>query len=281
MRRLAARTGDDDDDDDDNNDRNDYNDRNSHPRPGRSNNDTDDADDDDDNNSGNQRNWQHELSLLRRRRSLDSTAENHEDLLDDGQNAADVEEDTNAELDMEDDINEDFDMDVDPINNDEILFGDRSQSPFRFVPHSRDPSPDMDAYSATENDNVDDTPDIDDEFVFDMDVDGMTTHPSPTRPASPIHPKLEPKVEHETDLMTYTEHTRQRQTHDLIDLTEEDDESIKSWNNAMEVIELAEDSDTIAERSGANNRYDAMIDLTQESEGYQSGSDMQVIEIDD
>ena len=186
-------------------------------------------------------------------------------------------DDASANVDMEDDaINEDLATDDDAIN---IMSGDGSQSPLRFVPHSREASPDLDAHHATENDNLDDIPDIDYDSTVNMDIDRTITPRSPTMPDSPIQPELEPKVEPEPDL-TPAEYTGSRQTCNLIDLTE-DDESIESWNNIMEVIELTEDSDTTIEPTRPSNTYAAMIDLTHDSECSQSGSDMQVIELDD
>ncbi|KAH0289325.1 hypothetical protein M436DRAFT_64350 [Aureobasidium namibiae CBS 147.97] len=272
MRRLEARAGDGDDDDADN----DPNNRNDHPEPDRN-----DNDDDDDGDDGNQRTWQHELSRLRRRRLLGSaTGNNEEDLLDDDQNLVDMEDDNNPNVDMEN-ISEDVDMDDDAVNTDDIVFGDGSQSSSWFVPRSREASPDDDACIGSGNNDLDDNSDIDYESIFGMRLGRRRTPTSPSVPDSPITPKLEPKPEPETEIITYTKYTRFRQTCDLIDLTGEDDDSMGSDNSGMEVIELTDDSSMSTEPTRTNSRYDAIIDLTQTSEDFQNSSPMQIIELDD
>ena len=273
MRRFEARAGSSDSDD---NDDNDPNNRNDHPRPDR--NDIDDSDDDD----VNQRDWRHEVKHVRRRRALGSAAKSSEsNSQGDDQDLTDMVSDASANVDMEDDaINEDFDMNDDAINTDEILFSEGSQSPLRFVPHSREASPDLDARPAIENDNLDDVPDIDNDSIFNMDIDRTITPRSPTIPGSPVQPKLEPKTEPEAEVMTYINHTSSGHTFDLVDLTGDDD-SMGSENSVMEVIELTEDSDTTTKPTRRSNAYAATIDLTQDSEESQSGSDMQVIELDE
>lgn len=279
MRRLEARAEDDDDDDADN----DPNNRNDHPGQDRNDND----DDDDDGDDGNQRTWQHELSRLRRRRLLGSaTGNNEEDLLDDDQNLVDTDNDTNANIDIHDDaINVDFDMDDGAINTDESrnedLLGDGSQSPPRFVPHSRETSPDDDARIGSKNNDLDNNLDMDYDSIFGMRLDRIRTPKSPSVPDSPITPKLEPKPEPETEVITYTDYTRSRQTCDLIDLTGDDDDSLGSDNSVMEIIELTEDSDATTESTRTNSRYVAMIDLKQDTENSQNRSPMQIIELDD
>lgn len=277
-RRLEARAGDGNGDDDNDNDRNNRGDR---PRPDRNDNDDDGVNHDNDSLPD----WQHELNRLRRHRMVGFAAEDNEDNSQgDDQDLINMEDDIDANVGMQDDINEDFYMDDDAINTDGNLFSDGSQSPFRFVAHSREPSPDVDTHPAPEFDDLDDTLNIDYDHIYDIDVDHITTSPSSpssTIPDSPIEPKLEPKVEPEADFMTHTGYTRSKHTRDLIDLTGDDDDSTGSENSVMEVIELTEDSDTNMDPTRLNYKYDAMIDLTRDSEDSQSGSDMQVIELDD
>jgi len=284
MRRLEARAGTSDDDDDNDDD---PTNRNDHPRPDRKDSDNDNSDDDDNDDDGNQRSWQHELGRLRRRRLLGSaTGNNEEDLLDDDQSLVDMEDDTNANVDIDDDaINVDFDMDDDAINTDESrnedLLGDGSQSPPRFVPHSRETSPGGDARIGSESNDLDESPNINYDSILRMRRGRRRTPTSPSVPDSPITPKLEPKPEPEREITTYTNYTRSRQTCGLIDLTGDDDDLLGSDNSVMEIIELTEDSDATTEPTRTNSRYDATIDLTQDSEDSQNSSPIQVIELDE
>jgi hypothetical protein len=245
-----------------------------HPRPHPDNNDNggDDDDDDDFDNFD----WQHELEMLRRPSPLDSGPEDNEDdpLFDHDHDLIDVPYDINEDLHMEDDVDEDLNM-IDDLD-------DPSQSPPLFVPHSRQTSPE----ATTQSTMLDE----DNDFLFDndlnhnsdmviddiSDIDRMVTSRSPTRLASPIQPKLEPKVEPEEEVMTRSEYTRPRQTYDLVDLTEDSDESTSSSRSStMEVIELTED----IEPARTINRYEDVIDLTPDSEEPQSP--MEVIDLDD
>ena len=208
--------------------------------PGPDSDNNEDDPDDDDEND-----WRKVLNQLRRQNSPNGGAENETNLLDDGQDP----------MDMEDNPNEDVDMDLDTIDAGEDWFNyhdDRSNSSNSiFMPFARETSTQDFAHPKTDNDEM---------------------------PNSPVQPKLEPKVEPEAEAMTFCGYTESRHIPVLIDLTADDD-SMGSGNNTMEVIELTEDSDTLTNAT-SNNRRCATIDLTQDSEDFQSPT-MEVIELDD
>jgi hypothetical protein len=224
-----------------------------HPRPDP--NDNDDNGDDDDDDDDDEHHWRNKIDLLRRHSAPDSGPENTKnDMQDDFRDLINMEDDLNGEFDTQDDTDEDHDM-MDHLD-------DQPQSPTFFVPHSRQTSPEA---------NLD----------YLSDIDRMSTLRSPTRLDSLIQPKLEPKVEpgEEATIQTEYRYTRPRYTWDPIDLTEDSDESMGGGSSTMEVIELTEDSDTTTEPARTINRYEDVIDLTQDSEDSQNS--MEVIELDD
>jgi hypothetical protein len=259
----------DDDDDDDSND-------NPGPHPGHNDNDGGDDDDNDDDDGFD---WRHERDLLRRHDPLNSEVENNEDdMLDHGRDL----------MNMEDAMNEDYNMVDDTNDSDEThsnRYHDRSQSP-TFVPHSRQTSPET-TDPVVENGHNDDMFDIDLGDISDIEPDGTSDMNiarrtrSPTMPESPVRPKIEPKLEPEAEITNDIGNTRSTRTYDLIDLTE-DDESTSSGSSIMEVIELTEDSGTnVVDSDRTINRYEAMIDLTEDWDTSQDGLDMEVIDLDD
>jgi hypothetical protein len=145
-------------------------------------------------------------------------------------------------LDTQDDIDKDFNMEED-IHGD-----DRSSSPV-FVPHSRQTSPET-IMHPNDRENLSE---VNSEDFSEIDI------------------KLEPKVEPEE-----TEHhfARHEQTHNVIDLTEDSDESTSGGSSTMEVIDLTEDQEPMTD----SNRDRTVIDLTQDSDA--SLSPMGVIELD-
>lgn len=239
------------------------------PHPDDKDNDGDDDDDDENDDSSN---WQRELNLLRRRNSLEIGAENNQDdLLNDDQDPIDPADDIDQDVNMEDDTN---DADESRFNH----YDDRSPSPL-FVPHSRENSPEGAVHPATGNDVLDDMSDIELDDISDKNIARRTR--SPAMPDSPVQPKIEPKLEPEPEVMNHIGNTRSTRTYDLIDLTE-DDESTRSGSSIMEVIELTEDSATNVPNSERTiNRYEAMIDLTEDWDTSQDGLDMEVIDLDD
>lgn len=176
---------------------------------------------------------------LRRDRQHGSEPENNED------NSPDDEPDLLA---MQDDTDEDFNMEED-IDED-----DRSSSPV-FVPHSRQTSPETIMHPNGPGN------------LSEIDVDDF----------SEVDIKLEPKVEPEEETMAQPRYyfARPGQTHNVIDLTEESDESTSGGSSTMEVIDLTEDPEPIR-----NSNIDgAVVDLTEDSDV--SRSPMDIIELDD
>jgi hypothetical protein len=234
-RRLAdARSSEDDD----------LTDHNDNHGPG-----SDDSSNDDDGH-----NWRNQLNRMRRKKQLDPVPENNEDdPTDDDQDLIKTEDDTNADFDMQDDVDEDLDMNIDEdldMNVDDDLFNyldDRSSSPV-FVPHSRQTSPETIHPNDRENFS-----EINSEDFSETDI------------------KLEPKVEPDE---TEYHFARPEQTHNVIDLTEDSDESTSGGSSIMEVIDLTEDQEPMTD----SNRDRTVIDLTQDSDA--SLSPMDVIELD-
>jgi hypothetical protein len=210
---------------------------------------------------------------LRRDRQLDPEPENDdEDAPDDDPDRFEIEEITSAGFGMQAAIDEDLDME-DNLDEDRFDYpDDRSSSPF--IPHSRQTSPETIRHP---NDigNLSEI-DIDD---FSGIKNNRTVNTRSSTRLDSLEVKLEPKVEPEEEAMAQIQYrfTRPIRTHDLIDLTEDTDDSTRGGTSILEMIDLIEDP----EPSENSNRYEIAIDLNQDSEEETSQSTMQVIELDD
>jgi hypothetical protein len=262
-RNRSVEPGADDDDDQDDDPGHDFDQRRLAAGPG----------EDDELADHNGQDWRTRLNRLRRDRQLDPEPENDdEDAPDDDPDRFEIEEITSAGFGMQAAIDEDLDME-DNLDEDRFDYpDDRSSSPF--IPHSRQTSPETIRHP---NDigNLSEI-DIDD---FSGIKNNRTVNTRSSTRLDSLEVKLEPKVEPEEEAMAQIQYrfTRPIRTHDLIDLTEDTDDSTRGGTSILEMIDLIEDP----EPSENSNRYEIAIDLNQDSEEETSQSTMQVIELDD